>query len=508
MVGEEFRPALGQAVALLHEDVAIDFLRACREVLLPEQVTAAPSRPATGLPANSGLFTGRRVHGVVKPRTADQVVRLLTALRTQDAGPTHLYPVSTGYNWGLGSAEPVQDDAVILDLRELDAVRDIDTETGVAVIEPGVTQRQLAQALEGTRYLLNVTASASQTSVLGNALDRGLGLHRQRVDDLLGLEVVLADGTLLHVGQWPGASGSAAPYGFPPGPGLSQLFVQSNFGIVTAAAISLVPRPQTQKVVRLRFPAGHLAAAVERLRTYCDNRLVTGVLKIFSDGANAAYGGAAAPGYTAYIPLAGPAEVVRTMAEWIGADLRGRQGFEDRSVLELDDAGAVVERALLRGLAGDPTANDDMLHAVFGTPADMVDRGSDQGWLFCAPVVPFTPHDVVRAVSLLESAVSEYGPADSPLVVGHTVNVVPQRWIDFVISIRFDRNPDAADRAHRLLDRLHELFTRAGLPPYRLDVDHMHQAGQLRGDPGQEALLARLKAELDPMTRIARGRYV
>ncbi|GGU44204.1 hypothetical protein [Lentzea flava] len=51
--------------------------------------------------------------------------------------------------------------------------------------------------------MLNVTVSAAETSVLGNALDRGSSLRHQRVHDLLGLEVVLPGGELVHVGWWP-----------------------------------------------------------------------------------------------------------------------------------------------------------------------------------------------------------------------------------------------------------------------------------------------------------------
>jgi 4-cresol dehydrogenase (hydroxylating) len=431
----------------------------------------------------------------------------MSRLHKECAGTLHVYPISTGYNWGLGSAEPVCDHAVILDLREHDAVRCLDLETGVAVVEPGVTQGRLARDLVGSPYMLNVTASASQTSILGNALERGLGLHRQRVDDLLGLEVVLADGTVQRVGRWPDVPHPTPPYGFPAGPGLSQLFVQSNFGVVTAAVISLIPRPQRQSVVRLHFSARVLPLAVQRLRTYLDNRLVAGVLKIFSDGAKAAYGSAGTSGYTAFIPLAGPTAVVRAAIEWMDADLRRCASFDGWSVLDLDDEGTVTEVALLKGLAGDPTANDAMLRAVFAVSADEVDGQSNQGWLFCAPVVAFTPGEVTRAATLLESVISRERSRDG-LVVGHTINVVPQRWIDFVITIRFGRQSEAAPRAHELLHRIHKAFAEAGFPPYRLDIDHVRNASALPGDVGQEDLLMRLKTALDPTALIARGRYV
>ncbi|GGU44211.1 hypothetical protein [Lentzea flava] len=47
-----------------------------------------------------------------------------------------------------------------------------------------------------------------------------------------------------------------------------QLFVQSSFGVVTAAAIRLLPRPEALRVIRLAFEPDVLGDAVEALRRW------------------------------------------------------------------------------------------------------------------------------------------------------------------------------------------------------------------------------------------------
>ncbi|HYS35165.1 MAG TPA: FAD-binding protein, partial [Pseudonocardiaceae bacterium] len=111
---------------------------------------------------NTSMFRSRRVGGVIRPTTVDQVRQVVATFDgTPGAGPLHA--ISTGRNWGLGSHESAQDDVVVLDLGGLAAVRDIDVAGGWAVIEPGVTQGRLSQLLDGTDRMVNVTVSAAET---------------------------------------------------------------------------------------------------------------------------------------------------------------------------------------------------------------------------------------------------------------------------------------------------------------------------------------------------------
>lgn len=484
-----------------HDELAQLAIGILRRTVRPEQILR-PSDPGR----NSGAFRSRRIVAVVRPADVGEVRTLVRDLARLGDGRLHVYPVSSGRNWGFGSAEPVSDGAIVLDMSGLAGVRLLDTEAGVAVVEPGVSQGELAARLRGTRYFLNVTASSATTSVVGNVLDRGVGLHRQRTDDLIGLEVVLADGTTAHVGRWPRPDVAAAPYAFQPGPSALHLFTQSNFGVVTAVAVRLMPRPQAQRVVRLSFDAARLADAVDRLRTFHANGFTSGIIKIFNAGARAAYGGEVSTDYYAYLPVRGSSALVAAIVEELGKAVAEDGVFTGSTLLDpLADAGeSVAERAALRGYAGDPGANDEMVSGIFGTPADRVDSAGVDGWLFCVPVVPFTATAIADVSRLLNEQAQRVAP---DIVLGHTLNVLPDGWVDAVVSIRFARTSADEARAHELLDMLHERLAASGFHPYRLDIEHMRAAPGLRGDPGQEEILRRLKAVLDPSALISRGRY-
>ena len=84
----------------------------------------------------------RRIPAILYPTTLAEVRQIVDEARARG---TPLYPVSTGMNWGLGSRHPVRDDCVLVDLRRLDSIREVDLAHGYAIIEAGVSQHALAQ---------------------------------------------------------------------------------------------------------------------------------------------------------------------------------------------------------------------------------------------------------------------------------------------------------------------------------------------------------------------------
>lgn len=178
---------------------------------------------------------------VIRPRRAEQVPELLRVARDQRIS---LYPISRGRNWGWGEACPATERQVVLDLGDLDRILKINAEFGYAVIEPGVTQGQLVRALasDAPEWWLESTNAGPETSIVGNTLERGLGMS-DRTASVCGLEVVLPDGKTVrtgfgifprsrvtHLGKW-GV-----------GPNLDGLFMQSNLGVVTRMGIWLAPK--------------------------------------------------------------------------------------------------------------------------------------------------------------------------------------------------------------------------------------------------------------------------
>jgi 4-cresol dehydrogenase (hydroxylating) flavoprotein subunit len=471
---------------------------------LPAALAAAtalvgPDRVTSDVGNNTGLFRRRNVFGVVRPRSAKDVQRLTDIFG--GTGSATLHAFSTGRNWGLGSREPADENVVALDLSDLDEVRAIDVDAGWAVVEPGVTQGRMAQLLDGTTRMMNVTSSSAHSSVLGNALDRGIGLRHQRVEDLMGLEVVLPDGELVRVGWWPDAQRTTPVYSHGLGPSLVQLFVQSNLGVVTAATVRLLPRPEALRVIRLEFEPDQFAEAVGHLRRWVAQGLVSGVLKVYSPAAARGYG-VTSGRFLAHVCVDGTARSVAALVDVIAEEAGDAGVFAEVSTTDAVDPDSphhqvttLVEQSYL----GDPDVTDTVFEAKMGMSADQLD--DRMGFLFFLPLVPFTPDHLGTAERLVREISAETG-----IGCGATLNVLGPEVVDFVVAMRFDRERDA-DAAHRALDLLYERFTEAGFLPYRLDIDHHDLIDRCDHDPTARAFARRLKKLLDPKSVIAPGRY-
>lgn len=192
---------------------------------------------------------------IVAPASAEEVRAVVQAANTFKIP---LWPVSRGKNLGYGAASPAERGNVILDLSRMNRVIEVDVKQAYCLIEPGVSFFDLYRHLaEKNIPLWMSTPGNSWGSVLGNALDRGIGYtpYGDHCEQICGMEVVLPDGDLVRTGM--GAmSGSAGwqhyKYGY--GPGWDQMFFQSNLGVVTKAGVWLQPEPEMTAKVELAFP--------------------------------------------------------------------------------------------------------------------------------------------------------------------------------------------------------------------------------------------------------------
>ena len=160
-----------------------------------------------------------------------------------------LYPISTGNNWGYGTAIPARDGCVVLDLSGLDRIVEMD-----AAIRSGHDRARChpakAQRLPRSQrlpFLVPVTGAGPHCSLLGNALERGYGItpYADHFAAVTALEAVLPDGRVYRsaLSELGGKAADRA-YKWGIGPYLDGLFAQSGFAIVTQMTIALAPRPE------------------------------------------------------------------------------------------------------------------------------------------------------------------------------------------------------------------------------------------------------------------------
>lgn len=186
------------------------------------------------MPSRVLCRSAKEVIGLVSPVEAEQVSVLVQ--RAADRG-WRVHAISSGMNWGMGSFLPSADNRLIVDLSGLNRIGPLDQAAGTIRIEAGVSQKQLYDWLQANapEFAFNVTGSSERTSIIGNAMQRGLGYDGSRADELFGHEVVLPDGSV----HGPDADWFSTTGSIPVGPRLDALWSQSDFGIVTAGWMRL-----------------------------------------------------------------------------------------------------------------------------------------------------------------------------------------------------------------------------------------------------------------------------
>lgn len=195
---------------------------------------------------------------VVLPGSAAEVAAVLAIA---SAARVPVTPRAGGS--GLSGGALAVAGGILLSVERLDRIRSVDAGDMVAEVETGVRTAALQEALEAQGLLYPPDPSSRDMSMLGGNLaedaagPRSLlyGTTRQHV---LGLEVALADGSLLRTG---GRNRKDAA-----GYNLTQLLVGSEgtLGILTAALLKLAPPPRATLSLMLPFrELEQAAAAVE-----------------------------------------------------------------------------------------------------------------------------------------------------------------------------------------------------------------------------------------------------
>lgn len=182
---------------------------------------------------------------VILPETREDVREVLTTANQRKVPVTVM---SGGVNVG-GMCIP-QEGGIVLDLSRMHRILEVNTDSGYAVIEPGVTFDELTAALSEKGFRCHVPTAPGGATPLGNYLMRPSGsLSNRHLDSILSLEVILADGTIVHTGSdaFPHA-GPHMRYG--PFPDLTGLFccAYGTLGVVTKAAIRIYPKSESARV--------------------------------------------------------------------------------------------------------------------------------------------------------------------------------------------------------------------------------------------------------------------
>ncbi|PZU10986.1 FAD-binding oxidoreductase [Sphingomonas sp.] len=194
-----------------------------------------------------GEPTERLVSAAIAPVEREQVQAIV---RTANRYRIPIYPVSTGKNLGYGGSAPNLSGSVVLDLKRMRKIVEVNDKRHFAIVEPGVSYFDLHHHIRANKLRSWIDCpDPGWGSLVGNALDHGVGhtltSYRDHFQSHCGMEIVLPNGELMRTGMaaLPGSETWADfRYGF--GPHVDGLFGQGNFGVVTKMGFHLMPQPE------------------------------------------------------------------------------------------------------------------------------------------------------------------------------------------------------------------------------------------------------------------------
>jgi FAD/FMN-containing dehydrogenase len=208
---------------------------------------------------------------VVCPGTTDEVASVVRACRE---ARTPIVP--QGGNTGMcgGAIPDASGRAVVLALRRMHRVLDVDAVNDAMTVEAGCVLHQVQEAASAAdRYFPLSLAAEGSCQIGGNLSTNAGGINVLRYgnarDLVLGLEVVLPDGTV-----W---NGLRALRKDNRGYDMKQIFVgaEGTLGVITRAVLKLFPKPASRVSAWLAFADPEPAVAVlERLRARAADKLV------------------------------------------------------------------------------------------------------------------------------------------------------------------------------------------------------------------------------------------
>jgi glycolate oxidase len=215
-----------------------------RSVLGGENVLSAPSEMLV-YDCDAFVLERQPPEAVIFPRSAEQVA---AAVKICTEHGVAIVPRGAGTSLA-GGCVPIGPSVVFMTTR-MNRILEINLRDRTAVVEPGVVNVNIAAALRGTGFHYAPDPSSQTASFLGgNVATNAGGPHTLKygvtVNHVLGVEAVLADGSIVQHG----------PLSDPAGYDLLGLLVGSEgtLGIVTKIWIRLTPDPQDYRTFRAIF---------------------------------------------------------------------------------------------------------------------------------------------------------------------------------------------------------------------------------------------------------------
>ncbi len=422
------------------------------------------------------------------PRDTAAVAAIVRAARVHGVAL-----VPQGGNTGLvGGGIPAPDgSAVLLSLGRLNRIRAVDAPGLTLTAEAGVILEHVHEAARGVSCEFPLSLGAKGSATIGGLVSTNAGgvqvlRHGTMRALVAGLEAVLPDGSVLH--QLTGLAKDNTGYD------IKQLLIggEGTLGIVTAAALRLVPAPAHRALAWAGVPDPAAALALlARLRAASGNQVESfelipdsGLQLVLSllPGHRAPL--AARHAWHVLVELAGPASLDSVLAE---------------SLADAAAAGEIADATL--------AASTAQARALWRIREELPEAERRDG--------PAAHHDISVAVAAMPAfataaaaTIEAEFPGARVLAFGHLGDG------NLHFNVRAPAGPEAAAWLARHGDaisaRVYDLVTAAG---GSISAEHgigVMKRGDLArlGDPAKLAAMRAIKAALDPLGLMNPGKLV
>jgi FAD/FMN-containing dehydrogenase len=499
------------------------------------------------------------INSVIKIGAVEDIQYVLNTAAgaaAEGAAAIKVHPISTGQNWGYGSAAPNAENAILLDLSALTKITITNAELGIVTVQPGVTQQMLYDELQRHQldFMVPVTGAGPSCSILANALERGYGItpftdHFAAVNSIKGY---LADGSFYQspISELDSSGDDFIDktYKYGIGPYLDGLFSQSGFAIVTEITLRLKRRPEAFDSFYIQFASDTDFELAQQTAFTILQRLdgVVGsvnlmdqrrLLSMMAENPNGKAQHIAmstqqvsqlakqydTPGWMLVGTLYGQSSVVKA------ARTEVRRFVAGRAKRTLFSGGALlrVARTVLNILPKNQLAGVRAMLASLDLGIEIMQGKPNQvalplaywrnpkavtdtalhpardgcGLLWYAPLIPMQADSMRQFISMVREVCPRYGI--EPMI---TFTSLKYDTVDSTVPIVFNRQDEEATRlAQQCLQELVTRGLKSGWVPYRLNLQQQRELLDA-GSPYWQTV-NKLKQAIDPHNIISPGRY-
>jgi (+)-pinoresinol hydroxylase len=448
----------------------------------------------------------RLASAAVAPASLEQVQAVV---RTANQYRVPLYPISTGRNLAYGGSAPVYSGSVVLDLKRMNRVLEVNGRNAYALVEPGVSYFDLYEAIRKSGHDVWIDPpDPGWGSVIGNALDGGGGWtaspFRDHFGSHCGMEIVLASGEVVRTGM--GALPHAKSWqhnrwGY--GPWVDGLFRQSNFGVVTKMGFHLMPRPECLFMCTATSMRDEdIVPMLDVLNLLENQHLVNGSTQIFGGPDRPT---ANVPAWTIQVPIYGPEQVVRAQMDYAKSKFAAIPGvkFTEGDLVRTPLSQEAMAKVRLVNF-GIPNLST---FAMLGrSPANPDPAGGHIGF---SPIVPRTGESLLEFKRFYGENLSKLSGGENLGVVGPVYMTNWDRTLVCLIMFPIGRDKAKNAKIRRAFEGWVRLAAERGWAEYRAPAAFQDLIAQTYSynNHALRRLRETIKDAVDPHGILSAGRY-